>query len=77
MCVGILICVCAFTVFPSESSWGAIYSLVGLILIVTGVFRELQFSSLLKRGLVSAGVFVVLLAIFFVADYNGVTQIRW
>lgn len=74
--VGILICVCSFTVFPSESSWGEIYSLAGLLLMVAGIFRELRFSSLWKKGLVSIGIFFMLLGIFFVADYIGVTQFK-
>lgn len=74
--IGVLICVCSFAIFPSESSWGEIYSLVGLLLVVVGVFRELKFSSLLKRGLFSIGVFVVLLGIFFAADYARVIQFK-
>ncbi len=73
---GILICICAFTVFPSESSWGEIYSLLGLFLTAAGIFRELPFSSILKKALVSACLFVVVLGIFFIADYIGVTQFK-
>lgn len=75
MGVGILICVCSFTVFPSESSWGATFSLVGLLLVAAGVFREVKFS-LLKKGLISACVFAVLLGSSFAADYIGVTQFK-
>lgn len=73
---GILICVCSFTVFSSESSWEELYSLVGLLLIVAGIFRELKFSSLLKKGLISACIFIVLLIILFVADYICVAQFK-
>lgn len=76
MGAGILVCICSFTVFPSESSWGEIYSLSGLLLTVAGVYRELRFSSLLKKGLSSACIFVVILGIFFMADYIGVTQFK-
>lgn len=76
MVIGVLICVFSFTVFPSESSWGEIYSIVGLIFISSGIFRELKFSSLLKKGLISILIFVVLLGIFFIGDYIGVTQFK-
>lgn len=76
MGIGILICICAFTIFPSESSWGEIYSLAGLLLTVAGIFRELPFSSLLKKGLLSVCIFFVILGTFFVADYIGVTQFK-
>lgn len=46
MGMGILICICSFTIFPSESSRGEIYSLAGLLLSVVGIFRELRFSSI-------------------------------
>ncbi len=44
--IGILISLCAFTVFTSESSWGSIYSMIGLFLFVVGIFRELKITSL-------------------------------
>ena len=44
--IGIFTSLCAFTVFPSESSWGSIYSMIGLFLFVVGIFRELKITSL-------------------------------
>lgn len=76
MGMGILICICSFTIFPSESSWGEVYSLAGLLLTVAGIFRELRFSSKWKKGLVSAGILILLLSVFFVVDYIGVTQFK-
>lgn len=74
MGMGILICICSFTIFPSESSWGEVYSLAGLLMTVVSIFRELRFSSKWKKGLVSAGILILLLSVFFVVDYIGVTQ---
>lgn len=74
--IGILISLCAFTVFPSESSWGSIYSMIGLLLFVVGIFRELKITSLLKKGLVSTILFALLLGIFFIFDYASVTQFK-
>lgn len=71
---GIVLCIFAFTVFPSESSWGEIYSLAGLLLITAGIYRELRSPFVWKKGLISAGIFFVLLGFFFLADYIGVTQ---
>lgn len=73
---GLVIVIGSFTVFPAESSWGAIASIVGLLLSVTGIFRELKFPSVWKRGLVSACIFLGIAGIFFVADYIGVTQFK-
>ena len=74
--LGIFTFLCAFTVFPSESSWGSIYSMIGLFLFVVGIFRELKFTSLLKKGLVSTILFALLLGIFFIFDYVSVNQFK-
>lgn len=74
--LGIFTSPCAFTVFPSESSWGSIYSMIGLFLFVVGIFRELKFTSLLKKGLVSTILFALLLGIFFIFDYVSVNQFK-
>lgn len=74
--LGIFTSLCAFTVFPSESSWCSIYSMIGLFLFVVGIFRELKFTSLLKKGLVSTILFALLLGIFFIFDYVSVHQFK-
>lgn len=74
--LGIFTSLCAFTVFPSESSWGSIYSMIGLFLFVVGIFRELKFTSLLKTGLISTILFALLLGIFFIFDYVSVNQFK-
>lgn len=74
--LGIFTSLYAFTVFPSESSWGSIYSMIGLFLFVVGIFRELKFTSLLKKGLVSTILFALLLGIFFIFDYVSVNQFK-
>lgn len=74
--IGIFTSLCAFTVFPSESSWSSIYSMIGLFLFVVVIFRELKISSLLKKGLISTLLFILLLGIFFIFDYVNVTQFK-
>ena len=74
--LGIFTSLCAFTVFPSESSWSSIYSMIGLFLFVVVIFRELKISSLLKKGLISTLLFILLLGIFFIFDYVSVNQFK-
>ena len=38
MAVGVCFCFCAFIISPPESSWSSIYSIIGLMLFVTGIF---------------------------------------
>lgn len=73
MCAGVILVICAFSICPPESSWSSIYSIIGLIVFVVGLFRELKMTGVIKKLLVSAGVFVVSLSIFFLIDYVGVT----
>lgn len=74
--IGLLLCVCSFTVFPSESSWTSIYSICGLLLIVVGTFTSLKSLPLLKKGLISICLFIAILGTFYIADYIGVTQFK-
>ena len=74
--IGLLICVCSFTVFPSESSWASIYSIGGLLLIVVDTFTSLKSLPLLKKGLISICLFITILGTFYIADYIGVTQFK-
>ena len=73
---GIFICIFAFAVLPSENSWGQIYSLIGLLLIVSGIYRELPFTSYWKKGAASAAVFFLILSLFFIIDYIRVIQLK-
>lgn len=73
---GIFICIFAFAVLPSENSWGQIYSLIGLLLIVSGIYRELPFTSYWKKGAASAAVFFLILSMFFIIDYIRVIQLK-
>ena len=50
--------------------------MIGLFLFVVGIFRELKFTSLLKKGLISIILFALLLGIFFIFDYASVTQFK-
>ena len=72
MLVGILLCFASFTIVDKESSWCSIYSILGIIVFVYGVFRELK----VKRLLVSSGLFIVILSVFMVMDYVGVVAYR-
>ena len=73
--IGIFICMCAFTILPSESSWGSIYSFAGLFMIIAGVLRLLKFS-LLKKMVISIVLFIAISGGFFVADYIAVTEFK-
>lgn len=70
---GVCVCLCAFTISQSDSSWSSFYSIIGLTLFVVGIFRELKVSSTRKKLLICVCLFLLILSAFFVIDFFGVT----
>ncbi len=62
----------AFTIFPSESSWGSIYSMIGLIISLIGFSKLNKKKSYIKRLLLNLGYFIVAVSILVVVDYSNV-----
>lgn len=73
MAVGVCLCFCAFIISPPESSWSSIYSIIGLMLFVTGIFKELKISSVRKKLLTCVCLFLLILSTFIAIDFVGVT----
>ena len=73
MVMGICLCFCAFVISSPESSWSSIYSIIGLVLFITGVFRELKVTTIRKKLLISVCLFLLILSAFFVIDFIGVS----
>lgn len=73
MIMGICLCFCAFVISSPESSWSSIYSIIGLVLFITGVFRELKVTTIRKKLLISVCLFLLILSAFFVIDFIGVS----
>lgn len=76
MAVGIIFSFAAFTIFDAESSWCSIYSILGIIIFVIGIFREIKSKNMWKKIIISICVFIGILAIFFVTDYIGVLEFK-
>ena len=62
----------AFTIFPSESSWGSIYSIIGLVISLIGFSKINKKESYLKRILYNFGYIAVLLIALLIIDYSNV-----
>ena len=78
MIFGVFIIISAFAIFPNESSWGSIYSIIGGAILTIGIYFRMK-SVLVKR--VSriwsvVGCVIVLFGIFTVSDYIAVSQFR-
>lgn len=72
--IGILISISTFVLFNPESSWAAIYSIIGICLFVGGLFRKSKIKNVKKKILSYGLVFVIILTIFNLIDYAGVVM---
>ena len=73
---GIMIAITAMTIFPSESSWGSIYSVLGGIVSLIGISRFSKKLNYRKRLLINFGYFVLYVAMLFLIDYISVVNIK-
>ena len=69
---GLGIAFTAFTIFPSESSWGSIYSVLGLIISLIGFSKLNKKKSYIKRLFLGLGYFALGLIILLGIDYANV-----
>ncbi len=73
---GVLISITAVAIFPSESSWGSIYSIFGGIISLIGVSRFTKRLAYPKRLLCNFSYFFMFVAVLMVIDYIGVVNIH-
>lgn len=73
---GIMIAITAMTIFPSESSFGSIYSVLGGIVSLIGISRFSKKLNYAKRLLINFGYFVLFIAMLFLIDYISVVNIK-
>lgn len=69
---GLFISLTAIMIFPSESSWGSIYAVFGIIIFIFGIYRLLCIIKWYKRLIIAFLFFVCSLAILFLTDYINV-----
>ena len=73
---GILIAITAIAIFPSESSWGSIYSVLGAIISLIGINKFTKKLSYPIRLLCNFGYFIIFIIILITIDYIGVINIH-
>ena len=71
---GLFISMSAIMIFPSESSWGSIYSVFGIIIFVIGISKLTKKIPIGKRLLLILAIFLVSLGILFITDYINVKK---
>lgn len=73
---GLLISVTALTMFASESSWGSIYSVIGVLIALVGFSRLTKKHPYHIRLFMNFGFFIALISILFTIDFLGVINIH-
>lgn len=73
---GLMISITAMTIFPSESSWGSIYSVIGILISLVGFSKFTKKFKYVKRLLLNLGFFVILLSMFYILDYVSVISMH-
>ena len=71
---GLFIIISAIMIFPSESSWGSIYSVFGSMIFVIGISKLTRKIKLWKRLLIILMIFLGILGILFLTDYINVKR---
>ncbi len=69
---GLFIPISAIMIFPSESSWGSIYSVFGIILFMIGIARILNINKWYKRLFIIIAIFISSIGILLFTDYLNV-----
>lgn len=68
---GVFLTISALMIFPSDSSWGSIYLMIGAIILSTGLYQVICKNK--YKIIFSIGCFFILVASLIFVDYLGVT----
>ena len=71
---GLFIAMSAIMIFPSESSWGSIYSVFGIMVFTIGISKLINKISIGKRIMIILIIFLGTLGILHFTDYINVKR---
>ncbi len=69
---GLFVSISAIMIFPSESSWGSVYSVFGIIIFMIGIARILNIMKWYKRLFLMIAIFTFSMGILLFTDYLNV-----
>ena len=73
---GIFCTITAMSIFPSDSSWGGIYAVLGGIIILFGICKLTSKLKYWKRLVLSSVFLILFIALLMIIDYIGVVNIH-
>ena len=72
---GIIITITAMSIFPSESSWGCLYSIFGILISLMGIVVLTIKLKLSKKIIIYFSYFILSISMLIVVDYVSVINI--
>lgn len=73
---GIIIAITAMSIFPSESSWGSIYSLFGALVSMSGIIILIKKLKITKKIIISFSYIILFISMLFIIDYLSILNIK-
>lgn len=64
------------SIFPSESSWGNIYSLFGALVSMSGIIVLIKKLKITKKIIISFSYIILFISMLFIIDYLSVLNIK-
>lgn len=73
---GAFIIVSALAIFPNESSWASIYSIIGAIIVIFGIYFRILTTQIKRTSRIISiiGCVIIFFGIFTMLDYISVSQ---
>ncbi len=62
----------SFTIYPTDSSWGSIHSIMGLVISTFGFVNLISGKTIIKKLFLGIGYFVLGFILLFLLDYSNV-----
>ena len=72
MIFGLFISITALTMFSADSSWSCIYSLVGIIIFIIGLWLKTKKLGLIKQSIIIIMTIIFSISILLISDYYNV-----
>lgn len=72
---GIIITITAMSIFPSESSWGCLYSIFGILISLIGIVVLTNKLKLTKKIIICFSYFILSISMLIIVDYVSVINI--
>lgn len=73
---GVIMAITAMSIFPSESSWGSIYSLFGALVSMLGIIVLIKKLKITKKIIISFSYIILFVSMLFIIDYLSVLNIK-